>query len=166
MLKVVIVDDEALVRLGLQSMLRWEELGYEIVGEATNGQQGLDLIMQSDPDIVITDIKMPVMDGLEMMRLAAEAGRNPRFIVLSGYDEFQLVKRAMKLGAEEYLIKLDLEPNTLAEALLQRESRLWHSATGPLTRNSSQMQSAATCISSARAFSGRSSQDRTGARPS
>jgi two-component system response regulator YesN len=117
MLKVVIVDDEALVRLGLQSMLRWEELGYEIVGEATNGQQGLDLIMQSDPDIVITDIKMPVMDGLEMMRLAAEAGRNPRFIVLSGYDEFQLVKRAMKLGAEEYLIKLDLEPNTLAEAL-------------------------------------------------
>lgn len=117
MLRVIIVDDEALVRLGLQSMLRWEELGYEIVGEATNGQQGLDLIMQSDPDIVITDIKMPVMDGLEMMRLAAEAGRNPRFIVLSGYDEFQLVKRAMKLGAEEYLIKLDLEPSTLMEAL-------------------------------------------------
>ena len=117
MLKVVIVDDESLVRLGLRAMLRWEELGYEIVGEASNGQQGLDLIIESEPDIVITDIKMPVLDGLEMMRLASEAGRRPKFIVLSGYDEFQLVKRAMKQGAEEYLIKLDLEPKTLIDAL-------------------------------------------------
>ena len=82
--KVAIIDDEPLVRLGLQSMLRWEDLGYEIVGEAANGRQGLDLIIEHNPDIVITDVKMPVLDGLEMMRLAPQAGRHPKYIVLSG----------------------------------------------------------------------------------
>ena len=68
MLKIAIIDDEALVRVGLRSMFNWEEHGYVIVGEATNGQLGLDLIVSQKPDIVITDIKMPVLDGLEMMR--------------------------------------------------------------------------------------------------
>lgn len=117
LMKIAIIDDEPLVRLGLRSMLPWNDLGYQIIGEATNGRQGLELIVKGEPDIVITDIKMPVLDGLEMMRLAAEAGRHPKYIVLSGYDEFRLVKQAMKQGAEEYLIKLDLEPKTLVDAL-------------------------------------------------
>lgn len=117
MLKVVVIDDEALVRVGLKSMINWEEMGLEIAGEASNGQQGLDLIMSCQPDIVITDIKMPVMDGLEMMRLAQNANFRPKFIILSSYDEFQLVKQAMKQGAEEYLIKLDLEPEILINTL-------------------------------------------------
>jgi two-component system response regulator YesN len=122
--KVAIIDDEPLVRLGLQSMLRWEDLGYEIVGEAANGRQGLDLIIEHNPDIVITDVKMPVLDGLEMMRLASQAGRHPKYIVLSGYDEFHLVKQAMKLGAEEYLIKLDLESEALEHALAAAREKI------------------------------------------
>lgn len=117
MLKVVIIDDEALVRVGLKSMINWDELGYEIVGEAANGQSGLDLILKNKPDIVFIDIKMPVMDGLEMMHSVLKTNHKPKFIILSSYDEFQLVKQAMKLGAEEYLIKLDLEPEILSNAL-------------------------------------------------
>ncbi len=117
MLKVIIIDDEPLVRVGLRSMIPWQELDYEICGEAPNGRLGLDLILKHQPDIVITDIKMPVLDGLEMMRLALKAERPAKFIILSSYDEFQLVKQAMKQGAEEYLIKLDLEREMLIATL-------------------------------------------------
>lgn len=117
LLNVIIIDDEPLVRVGLKSMLPWEELGYRIIGEATNGETGLELIIKHKPDIVITDIKMPVMDGLEMMRLAIRAEQSPKFIILSSHDQFQLVKQAMKQGAEEYLIKLDLEPEILINTL-------------------------------------------------
>ncbi|TCL70798.1 two-component system response regulator YesN [Hydrogenispora ethanolica] len=124
MVKVVIIDDEPLVRVGLRSMIPWEELGYELSGEATNGRQGLELIGKQQPDIVITDIKMPVMDGLEMMRLVLKAEQPVKFIILSSYDEFQLVKQAMKQGAEEYLIKLDLEPEVLTETLAAVREKL------------------------------------------
>lgn len=117
MLRVLIIDDEVLVRVGLKSMLNWEELGFEICGEATNGRDGLDLIIKLKPDIVLTDIKMPVMDGLEMMRLASQEDCRVKYIILSSYDDFLLVKQAMKQGAEEYLIKLDLEPGALINAL-------------------------------------------------
>jgi two-component system, response regulator YesN len=117
MLKVIIIDDESLVRVGLKSMIHWEELGYEMIGEASNGQQGLDLLVETKPDIVISDIKMPVMDGLEMMRQALKMDLKPEFIILSGYNEFNLVKQAMKQGAAEYLIKLDLEPDILVNVL-------------------------------------------------
>jgi two-component system response regulator YesN len=117
MIKVIVIDDEPLVRVGLKSMLPWNELGYEIVGEAPNGQQGLELIEKLRPDIVITDIKMPAMDGLEMMRQSLAEQPQLKFIILSSYDEFQLVKQAMKQGAEEYLIKLSLEPESLITTL-------------------------------------------------
>lgn len=117
MLRVIIIDDEPLVRVGLRSMIHWEEYGYRIIDEAPNGQIGLDQIIKNKPDIVITDIKMPVMDGLEMMRLVIKAGQRTKFIILSSYDEFELVKKAMKQGAEEYLIKLDLEPEILLNTM-------------------------------------------------
>lgn len=124
MLKIAIIDDEALVRMGLKSMVPWEELGYQLIGEAGNGQSGLDLITNLKPDIVITDIKMPVMDGLEMIRLSERVNYKPKFIVLSSYDEFQLVKQAMKLGVEEYLIKLDLEPEILINTLAMIKEKI------------------------------------------
>jgi two-component system response regulator YesN len=117
LLKVIIIDDEPLVRLGLKSVINWEEHGYQIVGEANNGQQGSELILKYQPDIVITDIKMPVMDGLEMMRMVFTANCHPAFIILSSYNDFQLVKQAMKQGAEDYLMKLDLEPELLLKVL-------------------------------------------------
>ncbi len=117
MLRVVIIDDEVLARVGIKSMMDWAELGCEVVGDADNGESGLELIRKLKPDIVITDIKMPVMDGLELMERVKRENRHIKFIVLSSYDEFQLVKQAMKMGTEEYLIKLDLNPQLLASTV-------------------------------------------------
>lgn len=117
MLGVVIIDDELLARVGVKSVLEWESAGYQILGEASNGAEGLKLILDKKPDIVITDIKMPVMDGLEMIKKSKEDKLNPKFIVLSSYDEFHLVKEAMKLGAVDYLIKLELDEQSLRETL-------------------------------------------------
>lgn len=117
MLKVVIVDDETLVRVGLKSILNWEEEGYEIVGEENNGLNGLKLIKRTNPDIVITDIKMPGMDGIEMMQKALKFNKKLKFIVLSNYGEFHLVRQAMKLGARDYLLKLEIKPEVLTKVL-------------------------------------------------
>jgi len=111
--KVVIIDDEVLARVGIKSMINWEEVDCEISGDADNGESGLELIKSVKPDIVITDIKMPVMNGLQLIEKVKSEFKAIKFIVLSGYEEFNLVKQAMKLGAEEYLIKLDLDPQTL-----------------------------------------------------
>lgn len=113
MFRVVIIDDEALVRVGLKSLINWEAAGFEIVGEAANGQQGLELVLKERPDIVITDIKMPILSGIEMIEQIQAVNNGIKYIVLSGYDEFHLVKQAMKLGIEEYMVKLELEPEVL-----------------------------------------------------
>jgi len=115
--KVVLVDDEALVKIGLRSMLDWNEEGFEIVGEAASGKEGLSLIIDCKPDLVLTDIIMPEMDGIEMMRNVKKNNLNPMFVVLSSYDQFELVKKAMQLGAKDYLLKLKLNRETLYDML-------------------------------------------------
>lgn len=117
MFKVVFIDDETLVKLGLRSMLNWEEEGFEIEGDASNGSEGLDLILSTKPDLVITDIIMPEMDGIEMMQKAKEQGLAPIFVFLSSYDQFELVKKAMQLGAKDYLLKLKLNGEMLHDML-------------------------------------------------
>lgn len=117
MLGIIIVDDEVLVRVGVKSLIDWEAEGYQILGEAGNGAEGLELITTKKPDIVITDIKMPVMDGLEMIKKVQEENLDTKFIILSSFDEFHLVKRAMKWGAVDYLIKLELDEKVLLETL-------------------------------------------------
>ncbi len=124
MYRVVIVDDEAIVRIGLKSMINWEKHGFQIVGEASNGQKGLDLIREEKPDITFVDIKMPVVDGIEMIKSSMELNHTTKFIVLSSYDDFDLVKKAMKLGAEDYLLKLELEANDLIETLTEVTRKL------------------------------------------
>ena len=117
-MKVLIVDDEAVVRIGLKSMIDWEKNGFILAGEASDGCKAMDIIKSSYPDIVITDIKMPVMDGLSLIRdVNATLSSKPVFIVLSGYGDFHLVKEAMKLGAKDYLLKLEMEPEQLLNAL-------------------------------------------------
>ncbi len=114
---VIIIDDEVLVRVGIKSLIDWESEGYQILGEAGNGADGLDLITDKKPDIVITDIKMPVMGGLEMMKRVQAENLDTKFIILSSFDEFHLVKKAMKLGAVDYLLKLELDEKVLLETL-------------------------------------------------
>lgn len=117
MLGVVIVDDEALVRVDLRSIIDWESEGCTILGEAENGQRGLEMILNIRPDIVITDIKMPVMGGLEMMRAAKAEYSGAQYICLSSYEEFALLKQAMHLGAADYLLKLELTSEALLSVL-------------------------------------------------
>ncbi len=117
MLGVIVVDDEVLVRVGLRTTTPWESLGCRFLGDAANGADGLRLVEELEPDIVITDVKMPVMDGLEMIRRSRAAKHRSRFIILSSYDEFPLVREAMRLGAEDYLIKLELDEAGLGRVI-------------------------------------------------
>ena len=107
LLKILIVDDDATVRIGLKTLIAWEQYGYRLVGEAANGQH-----------IIITDMKMPVMDGLTLIKtLKNEEGFSVAFLVLSSYDDFELVKGAMKLGAVDYFLKLELDVHMLLSCL-------------------------------------------------
>lgn len=119
MIKVLIVDDERIIRFGIASMVHWSELGVELVGEASNGEEGLHLFKETMPDIVFTDIRMSGMDGIEMMTRIKQIKPEVKFAILSGYPDFSYAKEAMRLGASDYLLKSDLMPEDI-EAILQR----------------------------------------------
>lgn len=118
MIKLLIADDEALVCIGLQSMLKWEQYGIEIVGVAYNGGQAEEMIEAYRPDIVITDIKMPVKTGLQVAEsVRGKYGRVPLFIVLTSYEEFEYARTAIQMQAVDYLVKLELTPEALENSI-------------------------------------------------
>lgn len=103
--KVMIIDDEEEVREAIQQTLPWEELGFEVAETAENGEDALEKSETVMPDVVLTDIQMPFMDGLTFCRKLKEKLANVKIIIFSGYDEFEYAKEAIKLEAEEYLLK-------------------------------------------------------------
>lgn len=106
MFKALIVDDELYTREGLKILINWKELGFEVCGLAENGQQAFELIKVIRPELVVTDIKMPLMNGLELIKkVNEETELDARFIVLSGYNEFQYAKEAMRFGVKDYILK-------------------------------------------------------------
>lgn len=105
MLKLIIVDDEELIRQGLQRLIDWGELNIEVVGFASNGMEALELIRRVHPHMMICDIKMPVMDGLALLKILSEQEIDISTIILSGFDDFAYVKSAMKYRVENYLLK-------------------------------------------------------------
>lgn len=116
--KIVIADDEPLVTVGLQSMLDWPSLDMSIAGIAKNGEQLMRLIEETSPDIVITDVRMPIRSGLEVMaECARRFGRRPLFIVLTSHEEYSYVKQAIDCQAVNYLVKIELSPESLLESL-------------------------------------------------
>ncbi|MDR0464096.1 MAG: helix-turn-helix domain-containing protein [Treponema sp.] len=118
MIRLLIADDEPLVCVGIQSMLRWEDYNIEIAGTARNGRQAAQMIEELRPDIVITDIKMPLKTGLELAsECSGKYGRIPLFIFLTSYDEFNFVRQALEYQAVDYLIKLDINPDNLAMSI-------------------------------------------------
>ncbi len=118
MYRVMIVDDEPLILAGIASLLDWKEYGCEISGKAANGQQALKLMEEQKPDIVITDIKMPGMDGIGFMKAVKERGWDDViFILLTNLEEFSLARQALSLGAVEYLVKMELTEEKLADSL-------------------------------------------------
>ena len=119
MYKLLIVDDEPLVQVGIKSMLNWQKLNIEVIGTAPNGSVAFDLISKLSPDIVITDIKMPVMDGLELLKKCRETFgyKFPVFLVLTSFEDFRMAKEAISYQALEYLVKLELNPDSLSQAI-------------------------------------------------
>lgn len=103
--QVVIIDDEPWTREVLRSLGEWSRLGLKVVGEASDGESGLLLIRQLRPDIVLTDIKMPVMGGIELTEALRKTDARTRVIMVSGYDDFAYVRSAMRMDATDYLLK-------------------------------------------------------------
>ncbi len=99
------VDDEENIRKALINSVNWEELGFEIVGEASNGIEALELIEQLSPDLLVSDIKMPLMGGIELARAVREMSPNIQMVFLSGYDHFKFAKEAIRYNIMEYLLK-------------------------------------------------------------
>ena len=105
MLKVFLVEDEFVIREGIKNNTDWKAHGYEFCGEAGDGELAYPMIQRLRPDIVITDIRMPFMDGLELSRLIRRELPDIEIIILSGYQEFEYAKEAIKLGVAQYLSK-------------------------------------------------------------
>ncbi len=117
MKKVMIVDDEFLVRLGIKSLLHWEDYGYEIVGEAESGQEALEKIEKIHPQIILTDLRMSPGDGFLLIEQCRQKYPEMKFVVLSNYNDFENVRRAMKMGASDYVFKLTLKAQELLQVL-------------------------------------------------
>ena len=105
MIKVFLVEDEIVMREGIKKNIPWEREGFEFVGDASDGELAYPLIQKSKPDILITDIKMPFMDGIELSRLVKKDMPDIKIIFLTGYDEFAYAKEAISIGVAEYLLK-------------------------------------------------------------
>ncbi|HEX2927276.1 MAG TPA: response regulator [Ruminiclostridium sp.] len=130
MLKVLLVDDEPYVLEGLKVMLDWEAHGFRICGEASNGEDALEIVRVCNPDLIITDISMPGIDGLEFIRLSSEKLKSTaKFVILSGYDDFSYARRAMRYSVTNYLLKplddveLDNVVTKLAEQIRQERKK-------------------------------------------
>ncbi len=116
MLKVLLVDDEPNVRQGIKMMIPWDDLDLEVVGEGNNGDDGLAKMFALSPDIVVTDVKMPGMTGIEMSEAAINAGFKGRIIILTGYSDFTYAKEAISLGVDNFILK-PVDEDELIEAL-------------------------------------------------
>lgn len=105
MIKVFLIEDEIVIREALERMIPWAEYGFELVGKAKDGEIALPMIRKSKPDVLITDIKMPFMDGLTLSGIVKKEFPDIRIVIVSGYDDFEYARKAIALGVEEYLLK-------------------------------------------------------------
>ncbi|MCI9026657.1 MAG: response regulator [Lawsonibacter sp.] len=105
MLKVLVVEDEEMIRKGIVLAVDWAALDCVVVGEAANGAEALEAVDRLNPSLIITDLKMPQMDGLEMLRRLRERGNNVYVIILTAYDSFTYAQSALRLGAVDFLLK-------------------------------------------------------------
>nr|WP_297174903.1 response regulator transcription factor [uncultured Agathobaculum sp.] len=127
MLKVVLADDENKVILLMQKLIDWQSLGYEIVGTANDGLRALELVREQQPHLLITDIRMPGCDGIELIRRSKELQPQLHFIVISGYRQFEYAQSALKYGVEDYLLK-PLKQEELHGILLRIKDKLGEQA--------------------------------------
>lgn len=116
MIKVFLVEDESLIREAILKMVPWNEYGFEVVGEAQDGEVALPMIRELKPDVLITDIKMPFMDGLALSKRVRKELPATKIIIVSGHDDFQYAQQAINIGVEQYLLK-PITKNVFIEVL-------------------------------------------------
>ncbi|MBN2983682.1 response regulator transcription factor [Cohnella algarum] len=124
MWKILLVEDEPFVRRSIRNAIPWEEHGFTIAGEASHGQEALEKMKELDPDIVVTDIFMPYMDGIELLKTARAEGSEARFIMLTCAGEFEYARAALEHGASGYILKLSMEDDQLIGALGKAKAEL------------------------------------------
>ncbi|WP_105616584.1 response regulator transcription factor [Vallitalea okinawensis] len=124
MIRVLIVDDEVFMRMGIKNAIDWNKEGYKIIAEASNGREAMSIMEEMDVDLVITDIKMPIMDGIELIKHMTSQYPSMKCIVLSNYNDFELVKKAMKHGAIDYLYKVTIDINELTNLLRELKKKI------------------------------------------
>ena len=124
MFKVMIVDDEVLVRVGLKTTIDWEAIGFTIVSEAANGEQAYENYLKYRPDVIITDIKMPKQDGIWLVEKIRKEDADARILVLTCYDEFTFVRKALKAGANDYILKSEIEDEELIRLMLSLKEKM------------------------------------------
>ena len=137
MLKVLIAEDEEMIRKGIVLTVDWAALGCVVVGEASNGVEALAAAERNAPDLIITDLKMPQMDGIELLRTLRERGDPVSVIILTAYDTFSYVQSALRLGAVDYLLK-PFHDGDLEDAVTRVRKRITdspQSAGGPNFRD-------------------------------
>lgn len=117
MIRVLIVDDDRLVRMGLSAVMPWKTFDMEVVGEANNGEAALEFLSNNEVDLLLTDITMPVMSGIELMKIAHK--RYPRLltVILTFHEDFEYIQETMRLGAIDYISKLQMEKENFEEVL-------------------------------------------------
>ena len=124
MYQVLIVDDEPIVKIALRSMIDWNELGFHICATASNGEEALEMACRFHPDLIICDLKMPLMDGIELIREVRKKKLDCEFLVISNYEDFNYVRTALVLGAADYILKVSISPEELTEQLKKLKEKL------------------------------------------
>lgn len=117
MLKVLIVDDEFIVRAGLISCMNWEQMGLSLIGEASNGQEALEMILRETPDIILLDLIMPVMNGMELIQKLDELNIHTNIVILSCHEDYSYVRQAFKHGVRDYILKLSSTPDEITNVI-------------------------------------------------
>lgn len=136
MYKVLIAEDEILVRLGLANSINWEHLGMQLTAQASNGVQAYELFLSEHPDIIITDIRMPLMDGMEFIKKIREIDSNCKIVIITCVDEFSYAKQAIAYQVEDYILKLTMNIEEIEKLLMSIKSQLDKSHTLDKTSNS------------------------------
>lgn len=122
--RIMIVDDEYIMRQGIRYMLDWEKEGYVVTGEASNGKEALDMLEAASPHIILCDIAMPVMDGLDFIKIVRREYPDIQIIVLSSYDKFDYVRQALLNGAADYVLKPTLNPEELLKIVVRAARKI------------------------------------------
>lgn len=124
MYNVLIVEDEMLVRLGLKNSIDWAKHNMVVTGDVSNGKAALDFFMNNKPDIIITDLKMPLMNGMELIAKIRETDDKTRIVILSSLEEFDTVKKAISLGVSDYIAKLTMTEKEIDNILSKVRNEL------------------------------------------